>query len=130
MVMSVSYQVSESDNRGATDVRDLAQEPAPTIEWAVDADGGLSFHGSVQEVLGETPGADEAEQVEAVLAPILVVLRSDTGWDDYQLERTYESPNGPRRLLIQCRRRRDGSGGHVGVIMIEGRPRTGVSRKT
>ena len=44
-------------------------------------------------------------------------VRSDTGWDDYQLERTYSGAAGPRRLLIRCRRQRRPQGGHVGVIM-------------
>jgi diguanylate cyclase (GGDEF)-like protein/PAS domain S-box-containing protein len=98
-------------------LRDIAPELPATIEWSVTADGVLSVHGPVGEVLGTAPEGDLAEQMEAVLGPILLVLRSGNVWDDYQLERTVDSPAGPRRLSIHCRPHRDGSGGHVGVVM-------------
>ena len=98
-------------------VRVLVPEPAPVIEWAVAADGTLAFSGPVLDVLGAMPGRDVGQQVETLLAPILVVVRSGTGWDDYQLERVLDTPAGPRRLLIRCHQQQDGGSGHVGVIM-------------
>jgi len=102
---------------GAGGVRALVTEPAPVIEWTVTGNGTLTFSGPALEVLGALSGSDLSAQMESLLAPILVVVRSDTGWDDYQLERTLDSPAGRRRLLIRCRQQHDGSGGHVGVIM-------------
>jgi diguanylate cyclase (GGDEF)-like protein/PAS domain S-box-containing protein len=116
--MPVARHVSARNNRdAAADLRGLAPEAAPTIEWSVSADGALDFRGPAREVLGARPGRDIAPEVEALLAPILIVLRSDRGWDNYQLERTYDGSGGPRQLLIHCRRRRTGGGGHVGVIV-------------
>jgi diguanylate cyclase (GGDEF)-like protein/PAS domain S-box-containing protein len=103
----------------APQARDLASKASPTIKWSVNAAGSLEFRGPVDKILGLGPstGRDAATELEAVLAPILIVLRSDSGWDDYQLERTYEAADGPRRLLIHCRRQRGIGGGHVGVII-------------
>jgi PAS domain S-box-containing protein len=97
--------------------RPVVPAPAPVIEWTVGPDGVLAFRGPALEILGALPGADLYTEMEALLEPILVVVRSATSWDDYQLERTLETSTGPRRLLIRCRQQHDGSGGHVGVVM-------------
>jgi PAS domain S-box-containing protein len=112
--MSVLRETSRSDVGAG--VRDLAPEVAAAIEWRVSAAGVLTFHGPVAEVLGAIPGCDRAEQMEAALAPILIVLRSGTIWDDYQLERMIDGPDGPRRLRIRCSQVGDGAGGYAGVI--------------
>jgi diguanylate cyclase (GGDEF)-like protein/PAS domain S-box-containing protein len=98
-------------------MRAVVPEPAPVIEWTVGPDGVLAFRGPALQILGALPGSDLHAEMEALLAPILIVVRSATGWDDYQLERTLDTSAGRRRLLIRCRQQHDGTGGHVGVIM-------------
>jgi hypothetical protein len=59
-----------SSHRGAVaDVRDMAAVAPSTIDWTVTAGGVLAFSGPVCEVLGQLPGADLTQQMEAVLAP-------------------------------------------------------------
>jgi diguanylate cyclase (GGDEF)-like protein/PAS domain S-box-containing protein len=100
-----------------TEIHDLALQAAPTVQWSVDAGGIFTFDGPVGVVLGLAAGSDLAAELHAVLAPILVVMATDPGWEDYQLERTYAGPNGPRHLMIHCRQRQEAAGGHVGAIM-------------
>src|ERR1700676_2116422 len=84
------------------DIRDLAPHEAPRIDWTVGADGELAFRGAVEQVLGASPGTDLDAQMQDVLAPILIVLRSGASWDDYQLERTIKSSSGERHPRTRC----------------------------
>ena len=117
MSLMSAFQTRGPDRRRAVpDGRDLVHETVPTIWWSVGPAGELSFEGPVGTVLGVPSAGDLAKEMESVLAPILVALRSDTAWDDYQLERTYEGADGPRRLLIQCRQSTE-TGTHAGAII-------------
>src|SRR5260221_9943614 len=99
------------------DIRDLAPQEAPRIDWTVGTDGSLAFRGAVEQVLGASPDSDLDAGMQAVLAPILIVLRSGASWGDYQLERTIQGSSGQRHLRIRFPRLPDGSNCHVGVIM-------------
>src|SRR5579859_109999 len=114
--LNVAVADQFSGHRGElADVRDMVAVAASKIKWAVSPAGVLAFSGPVREVLGQLPDANLAQEMEAVLAPMLDVLRSGTGWDDCQLKQTLDAPSGPRHLLIHCRLQPDG-GGYVGII--------------
>ncbi len=119
--MPAAHQTSGRDGPGVEPgAHDLGADAAATIEWSVDAGGGLAFHGPAGEVLEVTTGTDLGREIESILAPILNALDGGIGWDDHQLVQTVERPGGPRQLMIRCRRQPDAGGGYVGLIMNAG----------